>query len=103
MVKRSGPLVAVVLNPPDRNAAENLLDQIRYQATVTRDEYAPTRRDNIGNLVVNAFVLIGILLAFAVLSGLAVGGLRAFRRHGKGGEEPDAILSLHLDRFGGNP
>jgi hypothetical protein len=98
VVKRSGPLVAVVLNPPDPDTAERLLSQVRYQATVTLDEYVPTKRDNIGNLVVNAFSLIGILLAFALISGLAVGGFRAFRRRGPKGEEADAILALHLDR-----
>jgi hypothetical protein len=98
MVKRSGPLVGVVLNPPDADAAERLLGQVRYQATVTVDEYVPTKKDNIGNLVVNAFVLIGILLAFAVVSGLAVGGIRAFRHRGPKGEEADAILTLHIDQ-----
>lgn len=98
MVKRSGPLLAVVLKAPDADAAERLLGQVRYQATVTVDEYVPTKRDNIGNLVVNAFVLIGILLAFAVVSGLAVGALRAYRHRGKQGQEEDAILTLHIDR-----
>ena len=32
MVKRSGPLVAVVLSPPDPDSAERLLSQVRYQA-----------------------------------------------------------------------
>ena len=65
MVKRSGPLVAVIVSPPDPDAAERLLGQVRYQAEVTRDEYVPTRRDNIGNLVINVFILIGLLLSFA--------------------------------------
>ena len=98
MVKRAGPLVAVVLGPSDPDFAERLLAQVRYQASVTRSEYVPTRRDNIGNLVVNAFTLIGILLAFAIVSGLAVGGLKAFRRRGNRGEEADALVTLHIDR-----
>jgi hypothetical protein len=98
VVKRSGPLLAVVLNPPDPDAAEVLLGKVRYQATVTRDEYVPTHRDNIGNLVINAFYLIGILLVFALVSGLAVGGVRAFRRSRSHGEDPDAFLGLHLDQ-----
>src|SRR4029077_4379245 len=97
VVKRSGPLVAVVLHPPDPDAAERLLSQVRYQAQVTRDEYVPTRRDNIGVLVINAFKLIGILLVFAVASGLGVGGLRAFRRRGGRGDEADALTTLHLN------
>jgi hypothetical protein len=98
VAKRSGPLVAVVLGPPDPDYAETLLSQVRYQAQVTLDEYVPTRKDNIGNLVINAFVLIGILLAFAVVSGLALGGFRALRRHSRHGEDADAMITLHLEQ-----
>jgi hypothetical protein len=96
VAKRSGPMVAVVLAPPDPDYAENLLSQVRYQAQVTADEYVPTQRDNIGNLVINAFILIGILLAFALVSGFALGGFRALRRASRHGEEADAMITLHL-------
>ena len=96
VAKRSGPLVAVVLSPPDPDFAERLLSQVRYQAEVTRDEYVPTRRDNIGNLVVYAFVLIGILLTFCLVSGLALGGVRAYLRRIRHGQEPDGLITLHL-------
>ena len=98
VAKRSGPMVAVVLSPPDPDYAENLLSQIRYQALVTADEYVPTQKDNIGNLVVNTFVLIGILLAFTLISGLALGGFRALRRRGRQGEDADAMITLHLQQ-----
>jgi hypothetical protein len=96
VVKRSGPMIAVVLSPPDPDFAEHLLGQVRYQAEVTRDEYVPTQRDNVGVLLYNAFVLIGILLAFALVSGLIFGGLRTFRHRGKKGEEADAMITLGL-------
>jgi hypothetical protein len=95
-VKRTGPLLAVVLNPPDPDSAERLLAQVKYQASVTLDQWVPSHRDNIGNLVINAFILIGILLGFSVVSGVAFGGLRAFRRRGNRGEEADALTTLHL-------
>jgi hypothetical protein len=97
MVKRSGPLVAVVVSPPDPDFAEQVLGQIRYQAEVTRDEYVPTRRDNIGNLVINAFILIGILLGFCFVSGLALGAFRAIRKSVRPGSEPEAMITLHLE------
>ena len=50
------------------------------------------------DLVINAFVLIGILLAFAVASGFALGGVRALMRRSRHGEEPDAMITLHLER-----
>jgi hypothetical protein len=96
MVKRSGPLLAVTVAPPDANEAERLLSQIRYEATVTWSEHVPSRRDNIGNLVINAFILIGFLLAFALVAGLAFGGVRAWWRRGGRGDEADALVVLHL-------
>jgi hypothetical protein len=95
IAKRSGPLVAVVLDPPNANDAEWLLSLVKYQATISWDQYVPSRRDNIGDLIVNAFILIGILLAFATLAGLIFGGFRAYRRRG-GQPDPDALTALHL-------
>jgi hypothetical protein len=103
LVKRSGPLVAVVVAPPDLDAAERLLSQVKYQASVTLDQWVPTRRDNIGNLVITAFILIGILLGFSIVSGVVYGALRAFWRRGNRGEEADALTTLHLERLERNP
>ena len=58
------------------------------------DEYVPTRRDNIGHLVITAFELIGILLIFSTIAGLSFGGWRLFRR--RKGADPDAMITLHL-------
>jgi hypothetical protein len=98
LVKRSGPLLAVVLTPVDADAAERLLAKVKYEAVVTLDQWVPSHRDNIGNLVINAFILIGILLAFSIVSGLVFGGLRAFRRRGTRGDEADALTTLNLGR-----
>lgn len=98
MVKRSGPLVAIVLSPPDPDFAERLLGQVRYEASVTRDEYVPTRRDNPGVLILNIFILIGILALFAIVSGFAFGGVRVVRRLARKGEEPEPMITLHLSR-----
>ncbi len=95
-VKRSGPVVAVILAAPNADAAERLLSLVRYQADITLDERVSTRRDNIGNLVINAFVLIGILLCFALVGGLAFGSFRAFLRRGGRGDAADAMITLHL-------
>jgi len=96
-VKRSGPLVAVILSPSDPDAAERLLAQVRYRAEVTLDAHVPTLRDNIGNLVITAFILTGLLLTFGFVAGLAVGGFRVLRRQFRKGEEPEAIITLHLE------
>lgn len=96
VAKRSGPLVAVTLNPPDPNLAERLLAKVQYRADVTMQEHIPTKKDNIGDLVINAFILTGILLLFPIVGGLLVGGMRAWQRRGEANPDADTIVSLHL-------
>lgn len=91
MVKRAGPLVAVVLAPKDPDAAERLLSAVRYEAELTLSQYVPTRRDLWWDLLLNIFLLIGILLIFCAIAGLAVAGWRIRRPAG----EP--MIMLHLE------
>jgi len=91
MVKRAGPLVAVVFSPPDADAAERLLASVRYEASVSLSQYVPTRKDLWWDLILNIFILIGILLLFCAIGGLAVAGLRVRRS----GREP--MIMLHLE------
>jgi hypothetical protein len=98
MVKRSGPLLAVVLAPPNADEAERLLSKVRYQATITWSQYVPSRRDNIGDLILNVFTLTGVLLLFCTAAGLVFGGFKVFaRRYLKrwGGDE--AMIQLNID------
>lgn len=97
MAKRAGPLVAVILKPADADMAERLLAQVQYRADITMQEHIPTKRDNIGNLVVNAFVLTGILLVFCIVAGFAVGGFRVLKRRGKDDPDGDVMIRLHLE------
>jgi len=97
MAKRAGPLVALIVSPPDADAAERLLALVRYQAEVTLTEHVPTARDNIGNLILNIFLLTGILLLFCAGAGLAYGGILALSRRWRGGAGDDPMIMLHLE------
>ena len=97
MVKRSGPLVAVTLSPADPDFAERLLDEIRWEASVTLHEPTPVTVNQVGNLIVNIFILIGILLAFSTIAGLFVGGFRTMILRRKGAAETDPMILLHLE------
>jgi hypothetical protein len=97
IAKRSGPFVAVVVAPADPEMAENLLSEVRYQAQITRDEYVPTKRDNMGDLLLNICILIGILVGFAAVSGVVFGGLRYLARVVRRGPEPEPMITLHLE------
>jgi len=93
--KRTGSLIVATFGSPTPDAAERLLSKVRFQGSISWSEYVPTQRDNIGNLIINIFVLIGFLLAFSLVAGLAFGGMRTLLRFGKA-EEPDAMITLHL-------
>lgn len=98
MPKRAGPLVALILSPPNADAAERLLALVRYKADVTLSEYVPTRRDNLGDLILNIFILTGILLVFCAVAGLAYGGALAALRRLRGGSAADEpMIMLHLE------
>jgi hypothetical protein len=100
MVKRSGPLVAVILSPSDKDAAERLLARVNYQATISWSQHVPTRRDNIGDLVLGIFSLAGMLLLFCLVAGLAYGGLRVIRRrYFKRWAFDEAMITLHLGDY----
>jgi hypothetical protein len=76
LAKRTGPLVAVVAGEVSPAEAKSLLDRVNYDADVTWDERVYSARDNIGNLVIGVFTLIGVLLLFTLVVGISFGGLR---------------------------
>jgi len=102
VVKRSGPLVALVRGNIPRAMAKRLLDEVHYDADVTWD--APTglgRRENVGSFVIAAMTLAGILFLMSVGAG-AVFGLGRWLlpwyrgSHGGPAAEDGAIIRLRL-------
>jgi hypothetical protein len=75
--RRTGPIVVVVGGPLSQSEAKSLLASVNYEADVTWNENTYfDKRNNIGNLVWNALILCGILMVFALVVGVAFGGLR---------------------------
>jgi hypothetical protein len=98
VVKRSGPLVAVILSPADPNEAERLLAKVQYQASITWSEQVPTARDNVANLILTILTLCGLLVLFCAAAGVAFGGFRILaRRYFKGWVDDQAMITLHLE------
>jgi uncharacterized protein DUF6599 len=91
-IKRTGPLLVIVSGQASRSEATSLLGSVNYEADVTYNE--PTflsRKDNIGNLIIAVFGLIGLILAVALVFGLVFGGLRV------------VLKKLYPDRFFDRP
>lgn len=96
LVKRAGPLLAVVLPPADADAAEKLLANVRYRATISWTETVSneTELQRLTRFILNVFIFIGLLVLFAALSGAAVAGTRRLlaRSGGQSGEGESMIL-----------
>ena len=81
--------------------AELVMGQAPPGAECNFDQKMPTKRDNIGDLVLNILLLCGIIILFAVMAGLMMGGGRAFLSKvlpGRvaGSAEERQIIRLHL-------
>jgi hypothetical protein len=76
-LRRTGPILVVASGAVDNSDARDLLSSVNYEANVTWDEAtAIPKRDNIGNLIVGIFGLIGILLVIMFIFGVFFGGFR---------------------------
>jgi hypothetical protein len=76
-LRRTGPILVVEGGDVDNSEARSLLGSVNYEAEVTWDEATSIpKRDNIGNLIVGIFGLIGILLLIMLIFGLFFGGFR---------------------------
>ncbi|HXZ82001.1 MAG TPA: DUF6599 family protein [Terriglobales bacterium] len=75
--RRSGPILAVITGSISASEAKSLLASVNYDADITWNENTFfSKRNNVGNLLVNIIVLIAILLGMAIVVGIAFGGVR---------------------------
>jgi hypothetical protein len=103
--KRTGPIVAVVSGSISPSEAKSMLASVNYEADVTWNENTYfSRKDNAGNLLVNVIYLCAIIGGFAVISGVAFGGIRLLAKRffpDKLFDRPDmGLISLHLSGDG---
>jgi hypothetical protein len=77
LTKRSGPLVAIVTGAISQREAKSLLASVNYDAEVTWNQRTGlSPRDNVGGLLVGVILLTAIILALALVAGVAFGGIR---------------------------
>ena len=97
IARRVGSLVAVTIAPPDPDAAERILAQVHYEANVTFSEQVPVSdlKTKI-SFILDVFEFAGMMIAFCVLAGVLFGGCRILSRKLNRGEDPNAMITLHL-------
>lgn len=99
MVKRTGPLVAVTVAPPDPDAAERLLGKVNYQANITENQKVPVNEvKGFASALLSMIVLAGIVLCMCIVAGISFGGFRILARKYWQKEDPYAMIVLNLDK-----
>jgi hypothetical protein len=97
VARRVGDLVAVIVSPPDADAAERVLAQVRYETNITWNQSIPKNPiPGVAKLILDIFTFTGILLLGALVAGIGFGGLRILNRKMGNGEDPNAMITLHL-------
>lgn len=77
LTKRTGPIVVVVSGPMAESEAKSLLASINYDADVTWNEATKlTKNENVIGLLAGVIILIGVILGFSLVAGIAFGGVR---------------------------
>jgi hypothetical protein len=98
-VKRTGPLVALVIVPGGQAAAAQLLGLIEYKAAISSDDQQLPliiRPQTAAQMVLGILALAGIVLGFCLISGLAYGVFRVLSRRFGYSDATAAFTSLHL-------
>jgi hypothetical protein len=103
VAKRTGPLLAIVDGPVSEGDAKTILGRVNYEADVTWNENTGlSKRDNIGNLVIAAMALAGIILLISLGTGVLFGFTRVImqklfpKRYARRVEEHD-FIRLNLE------
>ncbi|SRR5579883_3502488 len=100
LAKRAGPLVAIIIQPPDADAAERVLAQVRYEVNLTLNDTVnpPTIKDS-AKMILAIAALAGIVLVACLLAGIGVGAFRVLgQKLGWKASNADAMIVLDLHR-----
>ncbi|HYA24398.1 MAG TPA: DUF6599 family protein [Terriglobales bacterium] len=104
--KRTGPILAIAAGPLSQSEAKSLLASVNYDADVTWNENTyTTKKDNLANLLVNVIVLCFFIIGFALVAGVAFGGVRILTKRlfpDRVFDRPQDVefISLHLSENG---
>jgi len=103
VVKRTGPLIAVVLPPAGQagtksDAAEELLSLVNYGGSVAWSQPMPLiiRPQTMAQILVAIFMLAGVVIGFCVISGLAFALIRIIARKFGYSDAEGTMTTLHL-------
>jgi len=100
--KRTGPIVVIASGALSQSEAKSLLASVNYDANVTWNENTSNHdQKDLFKLLINILILSAVLSGFALVGGVAFGGVRILMRRffperGLGRGEELEFISLHL-------
>jgi hypothetical protein len=100
VAKRAGPLLAVIVQPPDPDVAERLLAKVGYNVNLMWNEQVggPTVKDS-AKMILTIMALAGIVLGICLAAGIGFGAFRVvLRKLGWKGPESDEMITLNLQK-----
>jgi hypothetical protein len=97
IAKRVGALVAITIQPPDADAAERILSQVKYETNITWNEKVPVNEvKSAARFILDVFAFAGLLILVCLIAGIGYAGVRFANRKVNRGDDPDAMITLHL-------
>jgi hypothetical protein len=99
--RRVGPIVAVITGAINASEAKLMLEKLHYDAEITLHEPSGLEaKNNIGSLVYAAVLLAFMIIAIALIMGLAFGGFRVMAKRwypGRFVDRPQDVEFIKLD------
>lgn len=97
VVKRSGPLVAITVAPPNADDAERVLAGVQYRAFLTLNQQIPVNQtQTFAKMILNMFIFAGFLIGLCLIGGVGFGGFRILARKMGKPDRDDGMIVLHL-------
>jgi hypothetical protein len=97
IAKRTGPLVVVIPQVTDADAAERILAKVTYQSSLTINEKTPEQDvRGFARTVLDMIFFAGIVILLCILTGVLFAVIRILSRGGARAEG-ERILTLHID------
>jgi hypothetical protein len=97
LAKRTGPLVAVIPNVTDADAAERILAKVTYQSSLTINEKTPDQDlRGFARTVLDMIFFSGIIILMCILTGALFAAIRIMSRGGARAEG-ERLLTLRID------
>jgi hypothetical protein len=97
IAKRTGPLVVVIPQVTDPDAAERILAKVTYQSSLTINEKTPDQDiRGFARTVLDMIFFAGIVILMCILTGVLFAVIRIMARGGARAEG-ERVLTLHID------